>query len=145
MPSTCTTMNPSSASEVIHQLYEAKVLGTYWSPGPEYMYSTTGYFFCGSKSDGRYIMPHMSVLPSRPLALKVSGAVHPLASSAEMSAFSSGMTVLPVSALRTSATGACCGVLYTSTIYLWSDEYQQRCIPSSGVSSFMPEPSKFMR
>lgn len=34
IPSTMTTIKPSSAREVMYQLYGMKVLGTYWSPGP---------------------------------------------------------------------------------------------------------------
>ena len=56
------------------------------------MFSMTGYFFLGSKFDGRMMTPQMSVLPSRPLATKTSGAFHPAARSAEMSAFSSVAT-----------------------------------------------------
>ena len=65
----------------------------------------TGYFLVGSKSFGRQMMPQMSVLPSRPLATKTSGAFHPPAFRAEMSASSSLQTSPPSEARRSSFTG----------------------------------------
>ncbi len=41
------------------------------------MYSITGYFFNGSKFDGRKMTPQTSVLPSRASDVKTSGARQP--------------------------------------------------------------------
>ena len=43
------------------------------------MFSITGYFCAGSKRVGRMMTPQMSVVPSRPFAMKASGARQPVA------------------------------------------------------------------
>ena len=60
------------------------------------MSSMTGYFFAGSNSRGRQMIPQMSVFPSRPFATKTSGASHPPDFNTEMSADSSPQTKLAV-------------------------------------------------
>ena len=58
---------------------------------------------------GLYIKPYRSVAPSRALTVIGSGGFQPVASSFEMSAFSSVMIVRP-SASRSSVTGGVSGV-----------------------------------
>ncbi len=69
------------------------------------MFSTTGYFSFGSKFVGRKMTPQMSVVPSRPLATKASGAFHPAFVRSVMSAFSSSITSDASAERRSSVTG----------------------------------------
>ncbi len=69
------------------------------------MFSMTGYFFFGLKVSGRKMTPQMSVLPSRALAVKTSGAFQPAWTRAVMSAVSAVSTTSRPRARRTSITG----------------------------------------
>src|ERR1035437_2506719 len=55
------------------------------------MFSITGYFFFGSKFDGRTMIPQMSVVPSRALDTSTFGARHPAFASSVVSACWSSM------------------------------------------------------
>ena len=86
------------------------------------MFSTTGYFFDGSKFVGRQMTPYKSVCPSAAFALNGSGNFHPIAVSFETSAFSSGITIWPSCALRTTDTVGRSTRENASTKYLPSGE-----------------------
>ena len=70
---------------------------------------TIGYFFDGSSFVGVYIRPYRSVWPSRAFTVIGVGGFQPVASSFEMSAFSSSAISLPVVASRSTATGGASG------------------------------------
>ena len=69
------------------------------------MFSITGYFFLGSKFDGRTITPQMSVVPSRPFATNTSGARQPAFTSPLASARSSSITTFVSLVRRSVETG----------------------------------------
>ena len=70
------------------------------------MFSITGYFFDGSNRAGLMMTPQMSVLPSRPLATKTSGAFQPALRSSLISPRSSVEASALSSVRRSSTTGA---------------------------------------
>src|SRR4051812_44550676 len=108
------------------------------------MWLMIGYFFDESSDLGAYISPYRSVLPSRAFTVIGIGAFQPLATSREMSAFSSVVMTFP-SASRRTVTGATFGCAYESTTYLPVGESSIVWSPSSGVSTAKREPSMFTR
>ena len=84
----------------------------------------------------------MSVLPSLAVIVIGIGGFHPVASSFEMSALSSGISSRP-SASRSVTTGGTSGFEYVSIRYLPDGETWTACVPSSGVSdtTLPPAPS----
>jgi hypothetical protein len=70
------------------------------------MFSITGYFFAGSKFDGRRITPQMSVLPSRAFETKTSGGFQPAFLSSVMSPASIRATSDASAERRSSEIGA---------------------------------------
>src|SRR5688572_28063361 len=60
-----------------------------------------GYFFEGSKSNGLYIVPYRSVMPSSAFTENGSGYRKPASRSDDTSVFSSSITLLPAESNRT--------------------------------------------
>ena len=87
----------------------------------------------------------MSVLPSAAVILICIGGFQPVASSFEMSAFSSGMISAPVAPSRSVVSGATSGCENVSTTYLPSGEICTECVPLSGVSETLFLPSSPIR
>ena len=81
------------------------------------MYSMTGYDFKGSKYEGRIMMPHIGVTPSRPGAENTSGACQPSALSRVMSALSNVRRTCPSLVRLNTVIGGISTVEYVSIIY----------------------------
>jgi hypothetical protein len=109
------------------------------------MLSTTGYFFEESKLIGRWMIPQMSVFPSRPIAINTSGGRQPAARSAETSVRSNSMTSFRSAVRRSSETGGRSTRDHVSTKYFISDENVTVWSASASVSAVKPVPSKLIR
>ena len=109
------------------------------------MFSMTGYFFAGSKPDGRYTRPQIAVVPSRPFAMNGCGGIQPASRIARASPAPSSATTAPSDARRSSYTGGRSACARTHTSALRSGEKSTRQVPLPEVSmvgaASPPEPS----